>query len=400
MSFSDALIQLMRINKVLKRSGISAEIIDLRSIRPLDKGTILKSVKKTRNLLVLDNGWKSFGVSSEIISIVSEKLSGSLKSNPVRLGVKEMPIPSTRVLAKDFYIDLRDILSSIEKITKKGYLLKQSINTYRLKILMRWTYHTKISLVHFKMKNKNNTKFEKTFLNRGYLVEKVEDSKSLNYINNVIQKKIQKLLKTKKTINFNHLHKIINEKNLNKMRLSLINHINNDKNFKDNYFNIAKKMLEEIVGNELAIQNNINLSIQLPNDESSLLPLHSDTWSGDSPFESVLWIPLVNCYNTKSMFILNSKKLKNFNKNFNSKKIKSVSDLYNKYKKDLKFIKIDHGQYLLFNQNLPHGNLVNRTKETRISLNCRFKGLFTPYSQKELGSFFPHLNFEPQQKLV
>ena len=62
-------------------------------------------------------------------------------------------------------------------------------------------------------------------------------------------------------------------------------------------------------------------------------PLHSDTWSGDSPFESVLWIPLVNCYNTKSMFILNSKKLKNFNKNFNSKKIKSVSDLYNKYKK-------------------------------------------------------------------
>ena len=65
-----------------------------------------------------------------------------------------MPIPSTRVLAKDFYIDLRDILSSIEKITKKGYLLKQSINTYRLKILMRWTYHTKISLVHFKMKIK------------------------------------------------------------------------------------------------------------------------------------------------------------------------------------------------------------------------------------------------------
>ena len=173
---------------------------------------------------------------------------------------------------------------------------------------MRWTFRTRILLVHFKMKNKNNTNFEKIFLNRGYLVEKVEDSKSLNYINNVIQKKIQKLLKTNKTINLNHLHKIINEKNLNKIRLSLINHINSDKNFKDNYFNIAKKMLEEIVGNELAIQNNINLSIQLPNDESSLLPLHSDTWSGDSPFESVLWIPLVNCYNTKSMFILNSKK--------------------------------------------------------------------------------------------
>ena len=173
------------------------------------------------------------------------------------------------------------------------------------------------------------------------------------------------------------------------MRLSLINHINNDKNFRTIILILLKKMLEEIVGKRIGTKQ-YKLSIQLPNDESSLLPLHSDTWSGDSPFESVLWIPLVNCYNTKSMFILNSKKLKNFNKNFNSKKIKSVSDLYNKYKKGFEIYQIDHGQYLLFNQNLPHGNLVNRTKETRISLNCRFKGLFTPYSQKELGSFFPH----------
>ena len=71
-------------------------------------------------------------------------------------------------------------------------------------------------------------------------------------------------------------------------------------------------MLTNVVGNELAMQNNINLSIQIPNDETSLLPIHSDTWSGDSPFESVLWVPMVNCYNTKSMFILNSKKIKIF----------------------------------------------------------------------------------------
>ena len=48
------------------------------------------------------------------------------------------------------------------------------------------------------MKNKNNTKFEKTFLNRGYLVEKVEDSKSLNYINNVNTKKNTKIIKNQK----------------------------------------------------------------------------------------------------------------------------------------------------------------------------------------------------------
>ena len=43
-------------------------------------------------------------------------------------------------------------------------------------------------------------------------------------------------------------------------------------------------MLETIVGNELAMQLRVNLSIQLPGDDSSLLPLHSDVWSGDSQF--------------------------------------------------------------------------------------------------------------------
>ena len=99
------------------------------------------------------------------------------------------------------------------------------------------------------------------------------------------------------------------------------------------------------------------------------------------------------------MFILNSKKMKKFNSVFSSKKIKSVSDLYNKFKKDLNFIKINYGNYLLFNQNIPHGNLINTTKETRVSLNCRFKGLFTPYQQKELGSFFSPLKLRASTKL-
>ena len=88
-----------------------------------------------------------------------------------------------------------------------------------------------------------------------------------------------------------------------------------------------------------------------------------------------------------------------FNRTFSSKKIKSISDLYERFKKDLKFLKINYGDYLLFNQNLPHGNLINTTKETRVSLNCRFKGLFTPYSQKDLGSFFSPLKIRAATKL-
>ena len=117
-SFSEALIQVLRLKKILKKTGISAEIIDLRSLRPIDKKCILKSVKKTKKLLVVDNGWKSFGVSAEIISIVSEKIR-FLKVKPVRLGVKEIPIPSTRALARECYLNSNVIFDKIIQITKK-----------------------------------------------------------------------------------------------------------------------------------------------------------------------------------------------------------------------------------------------------------------------------------------
>ena len=101
----------------------------------------------------------------------------------------------------------------------------------------------------------------------------------------------------------NGIHKMVKIEESNDFRLEMINSSNNQEMFRENYFNVAKKYLDIIVGNELAMQIKVNLSIQLPNDNSSLLPVHADTWSGDSPFEIVVWIPLVNCYNTKSMFI-------------------------------------------------------------------------------------------------
>ena len=52
------------------------------------------------------------------------------------------------------------------------------------------------------------------------------------------------------------------------------------------------------------MQRRINLSIQMPADDSSLLATHSDVWSGDSPFEVVVWVPLVDVFRTKSMYLL------------------------------------------------------------------------------------------------
>ena len=136
------------------------------------------------------------------------------------------------------------------------------------------------------------------------------------------------------------------------------------------------------------MQKNINLSIQFPNDNSSLLPIHSDVWSGDSPYEINLWVPLVNCYKTKSMYILEQKNYADFKKKMQKKKYSSSEDIFNLVKNKVRWLNVDYGQFLIFNQGLPHGNIVNIEKETRWSMNCRFKSFFSPYGDKKVGEFF------------
>lgn len=104
---------------LLKKYNINPEIIDLRSIRPLDTKTILTSVKKTKRILVIDNGWTSFGISSEIISIVTENLNNILKSKPVRIGINDSPIPSSRALAQYCYPGVNQIIKEVLKMMNK-----------------------------------------------------------------------------------------------------------------------------------------------------------------------------------------------------------------------------------------------------------------------------------------
>ena len=67
---------------------------------------------------------------------------------------------------------------------------------------------------------------------------------------------------------------------------------------------------------------------------------------------------------------------------------KTSEDIYNSIESDLSWIRINYGEVLIFNQNLPHGNRVNEESESRWSMNCRFKAVFSPYFDKKLGEFF------------
>ena len=69
-------------------------------------------------------------------------------------------------------------------------------------------------------------------------------------------------------------------------------------------------------------------------------------------------------------------------------KIKNSSKIFNLVKNEIIFLKIKFGNFLIFDQTLPHGNVINQEKETRWSMNCRFKSMFSPYGDKKIGEFF------------
>lgn len=111
-SFSFALIEALQASEILARQGIEAEVVDLRSLRPLDVDAVHASVAKTGRIVVVDLGWSEFGVSAEVITQLA--LRGvPLLSPPRRMGVTPGPIPSTRSLADLAYPGVRGIVGSV-----------------------------------------------------------------------------------------------------------------------------------------------------------------------------------------------------------------------------------------------------------------------------------------------
>lgn len=80
----------------LAEEGVSAEVIDLRSLVPLDRETIFESVKKTGRLIVVDEDYQSYGVTGEIITSIVEKDISVLKASPKRVAYPDVPIPFSR----------------------------------------------------------------------------------------------------------------------------------------------------------------------------------------------------------------------------------------------------------------------------------------------------------------
>ncbi len=106
--------------ELLLTQNISVEIIDLRVISPLKPELIIDSVRKTGRLLVLDGGWRTCGLSSEIISLVVENLSMDIfKVNPSRITLPDAPAPTSRALEEIYYFKPEDVVNCVSKMMEK-----------------------------------------------------------------------------------------------------------------------------------------------------------------------------------------------------------------------------------------------------------------------------------------
>ncbi|MFH1728858.1 MAG: pyruvate dehydrogenase complex E1 component subunit beta [Pseudomonadota bacterium] len=101
--------------KILNEKNIDAELIDLRSIKPLDKDLIFESVKKTGKAVIVDGTWKTCGISAEISALISENIFEYLKAPVFRMALPDTPAPANRVLEKEYYITSDKIASQVEE---------------------------------------------------------------------------------------------------------------------------------------------------------------------------------------------------------------------------------------------------------------------------------------------
>lgn len=107
-----------QVSDELARHSINAEIIDLRTISPLDTAAIITSVEKTKRVCVLDPSWASFGVSAEIVAIISEKCHTILEVAPIRVAYPDSHTPMSQTLEAEYYPDISRVVTEILKTFK------------------------------------------------------------------------------------------------------------------------------------------------------------------------------------------------------------------------------------------------------------------------------------------
>ena len=106
----------LKVTEILQKEGISAEVIDLRTLVPLDEETIVKSAKKTGRVLIVDEDYMSYGMSGEIAFRIQSKALKELKVPISRLAVPDVPIPFSEPLENAVIPSVNSIYNEAKKL--------------------------------------------------------------------------------------------------------------------------------------------------------------------------------------------------------------------------------------------------------------------------------------------
>lgn len=106
----------LRVAVQLAAHGVEAEVIDLRSISPLDSDTVCKSIEKTGRLAVLDPTWASFGMAAEVIARVAERHGRRLRADPIRITHPDSHTPMSSALETAYYPNEDDVVKKLRTL--------------------------------------------------------------------------------------------------------------------------------------------------------------------------------------------------------------------------------------------------------------------------------------------
>jgi pyruvate dehydrogenase E1 component beta subunit len=100
----------------LAKSGIEAEIVDLRSLRPLDIGPVIESFKRTNHAVIVEEGWKSYGVGAEVASRIYEEAFDYVDAPVKRVAQDEVPLPYNRTLEQMALPQVEDVITAVKEV--------------------------------------------------------------------------------------------------------------------------------------------------------------------------------------------------------------------------------------------------------------------------------------------
>ncbi len=115
-TYSKGLEISMKAADELAKGGVEVEIVDLRSLRPLDMDPVIESFKKTNRAVVVEEGWKSFGVGAEVSARIYEQAFDYVDAPVRRVAQKEVPLPYNRTLEQSALPQVEDVIAAVKEV--------------------------------------------------------------------------------------------------------------------------------------------------------------------------------------------------------------------------------------------------------------------------------------------